>query len=327
MTAMRMLACFIGFAAAQTAFAGGSPPPPNDPAIAAWVPVGVQSSTVPIAATIVATGVVASSAQQGLAGVSDWGNTDIWPVEMGTGQNPGRYIEVTLDPADDRVVRVTRVRYASRSYGASNGMLALATDADAFGTPLGAATSSGSGVRDVPLAIYPSTNVEFGPGPRTFRLYPYQTTAILDWLDLVGPTGGLAIDGRIALVRAVPGGQDRYSFTTDTLGGSALPAAITHVQFALAPPVVVLVPFAATAPRTACLAGTALLDIEGPVSPAGITGLGAPCGTIDPSTTTATTLWRLANDEVYGLQVMQTSPTLVFRVRRFGDTLFANGFE
>ena len=327
MTSRLILVLVFTFGAAAPAFAG-DPPAVDDPTIVSYVPTGAQASVSPVPPTNVAPGLGALPVTQALAGVSDWINTDIWPVEMATGLATGRYLEFVLDPADDRVVRVTRVRYASRSYGNSFGILTMATDADGFAAPQGVDTSAGTTVRSVPLTLLPPSGIEFGPGPRVFRLYPYRSTAVLDWLDLVGPDGGLRIDGRVALVRNVGVGQERYSFTTDQLGGAELPAAITHVQFLAAGPAVVLVPFAATAPRTACLPGVAILDLAvGSIDPASITGIAAPCGTIEPLGNISTTLWKLAGGEIFALQVMQATPTIRFRLRRLDDGVFANGFE
>ena len=314
-----VVTCLLLFGAALPAAA-------DDPLLASWVPSGPQQSITPVPVAYVAAGLGVSNATQALAGVNDWINTDIWPVEMPSGLNTGRYIEVAIVPTTDRVVRVTRVRYASQSYGDSSGVLALATDANGF-VPLVFAPSVGPGVRTVELVLEPPPVFDFGPGPRILRLYPYQNTAVLDWLDLVGANGGLRIEGRVALVRNVNPGQDRYSFTSDVIGGVEVPAAITHVQFVQAGTGVILQPFAATAPRTACLL-VPLLDVAAPPDPASITGTGAPCGTIDPAVQPpATTLWKLATGQVYGLQVMQTVPFVIFRVRRLDDGLFANGFE
>jgi len=319
----------LAFAAALMpavpAFAGGPPPVVDDPPIATFVPTGAQGSLNPLAPTFVAPGLFVTPASQVQGG--EWFNTDIWPVQVSNGFDPARYIDFLIGSFNDRVVRVTRLRYASRSYFDSNNILTLATDADGFALTLGAASSVGTGFRSVPLEIFPSSDIEFGPGVRIFRLFPFRTTPQGDWLDLVAADGGLRIDGRIALVRSLGVGQDRYSFNNDLLGGEGLPAAITHVQFVSTGTAVILSPFAATAPRTACLPGVAVLDLSGRIDAATVTGTGAPCGTIDPLAGVSTSLWRLADDSVYAVQVVQVVPNIVFRVRRMDDSVFANGFE
>jgi hypothetical protein len=145
-------------------------------------------------------------------------NPDRWPVLVNAPRSTTRFLEFSVRPENDRLIKLRRIVYPSESYGDSNLALHLQSSLDAFFADLGSAFSAGPGFRSRKLGFDLSDLPPFYNELVTFRLYPDRIGEESDYLDLLGNDGfGLRLLGEIAIQTYFAGSQF-YSFSQERVG-------------------------------------------------------------------------------------------------------------
>jgi hypothetical protein len=163
-------------------------------------PAGSHNSGAPVAPSLVAPNVTASSLQEvGLE--TTWNNTDTLPVgRIATSATPdlGQYLTFTVESAAGHPVTFTGLSYDKQSYlGAGPTHASVRSSLDSFSTDVVVVNVNPAGFESLNFDL---SAVPVSSAPVTFRIYFYGAPAFTDWADLVSSAragNGLRVNGSV----------------------------------------------------------------------------------------------------------------------------------
>ena len=163
-------------------------------------PTGAHNSGAPVAPSLVAAGITASSLQE-VGFEATWNNTDTLPVgriPISSSADPSQYLTFTIQSAGGVPITFTSLSYDKQSYLAAGPTHAsLRSSLDSFGADVGVVPVNPDGFQTLNFDL---GRLPAGPGPITFRIYFYGAPSFTDWADLVssGKGGnGLRVQGSL----------------------------------------------------------------------------------------------------------------------------------
>ena len=163
-------------------------------------PTGTHNSGAPVAPSLVAPNVTASSLQEvGLE--TTWNNTDTLPVgriAMSASADLSQYLTFTVESAAGQPITFKGLSYDKQSYlGAGPTHASVRSSLDSFSTDIVVVNVNPAGFQSLNFDL---SAVPVASAPVTFRIYFYGAPAFTDWADLVSSarTGnGLRVNGTV----------------------------------------------------------------------------------------------------------------------------------